>query len=282
MSGKFKIRTMDRSEIDFAIELAAKEGWNPGLHDAEPFYSADNAGFLIGLLDDKPIACISAVSYENEFGFIGFYIVVPEYRGKGYGIQIWNAAIDKLKNHNIALDGVFAQQDNYRKSGFKFAYSNIRYEWINTGGNLKADGIVPISSLEIEKIIDYDKKIFPADRSNFLTDWLKMPDSFSYAVLVNETINGYGVIRKCRSGFKIGPLFADDAKTAESLFLRLTSSIEKNIPVYLDVPEVNLEAMDLARKYKMKNVFGAARMYTGDIPDISVERTYGVTTFELG
>lgn len=282
MSGKFKIRTMERSEIDFAIELAAKEGWNPGLHDAEPFYSADNAGFLIGLLDDKPIACISAVSYENEFGFIGFYIVVPEYRGKGYGIQIWNAAIDKLKNHNIALDGVFAQQDNYRKSGFKFAYSNIRYEWINTGGNLKADGIVPISSLEIEKIIDYDKKIFPADRSNFLTDWLKMPDSFSYAVLVNETINGYGVIRKCRSGFKIGPLFADDAKTAESLFLRLTSSIEKNIPVYLDVPEVNLEAMDLARKYKMKNVFGAARMYTGDIPDISVERTYGVTTFELG
>ncbi len=49
--------------MDFAIQLAAKEGWNPGLHDAECFYRTDPDGFFIGLLDEnQPVGCISAVS----------------------------------------------------------------------------------------------------------------------------------------------------------------------------------------------------------------------------
>ena len=273
---------MNRGEIDFAIDLAAKEGWNPGLDDADAFYAADPDGFLIGLLDGKPIACISVVSYENKFGFLGFYIVIPDFRGKGYGIQIWKAGIEKLKNHNIALDGVFAQQDNYRKSGFKFAYSNIRYEWINAKKDFRNDAIVSTSNINLKRILEYDRNFFPADRSQFLIKWLKLPESYSYAAVHNGNVKGYGVIRKCRAGYKIGPLFADDAETAERLFLQLTSSVEINAAIYLDVPEVNLKAMNLAERYKMKNVFGTARMYTEEIPDISVDRTYGVTTFELG
>ena len=54
------IRTMRREEVAFAIDLAAREGWNPGLHDAECFFSADPGGFLIGELDGEPVGCISA------------------------------------------------------------------------------------------------------------------------------------------------------------------------------------------------------------------------------
>jgi GNAT superfamily N-acetyltransferase len=282
MIEQFQIKTMNRSELNFAIELAANEGWNPGLYDADPFYSADHEGFLIGLLNNKPIACISAVSYENKFGFIGFYIVVPEYRGKGYGIKIWNAAIEKLKNHNIALDGVFAQQDNYRKSGFKFAYSNIRYEWKNTYRKFDKRSMFNGATYPFEKICEYDKTFFPADRKSFLQNWLSMPESYSTVHMMQNQVMGYGVIRKCRLGYKIGPLFADTNETAENIFLSLTNQVEENVPIYLDVPEVNLSAMNLAEKYNMKSVFGTARMYTGEFPNISVERTYGVTTFELG
>ena len=44
------IRTMRRDEVELAIELAAREGWNPGLHDARCFFEADPEGFLIAAM----------------------------------------------------------------------------------------------------------------------------------------------------------------------------------------------------------------------------------------
>ena len=41
------IRPMRRAQVDSAIELAAREGWNPGLHDATCFHAADPMGFLV-------------------------------------------------------------------------------------------------------------------------------------------------------------------------------------------------------------------------------------------
>ena len=92
----FIIRAMQQHEISLAIDWAAAEGWNPGLRDAECFYVADPKGFLLGELDGKPVGCISAIRYEEEFGFLGLYIVQPEYRGKGYGLKLWNAAMEYL------------------------------------------------------------------------------------------------------------------------------------------------------------------------------------------
>ena len=50
-----QIRRMGRSDLNMALCWAAREGWNPGLHDADCFYAADPDGFLIGLLDDERI-----------------------------------------------------------------------------------------------------------------------------------------------------------------------------------------------------------------------------------
>ena len=278
----FKIEPMTRSQLDFAVELAAKEGWNPGLHDADPFYKADPNGYLMGYLDGAHIGCISAVSYENEFGFMGFYILLPEFRGKGYGIQLWNAAIERLDGFNVGLDGVIEQQENYKKSGFKFAYSNIRYEWINAAKSFDDKNIVETSSVPFEKINSYDRKIFPANRTPFLHNWIKIPESFSFTYLNDDHIEGYGVIRKCRVGYKIGPLFAENSGIAENIFLKLCSSVDQKAQIYLDVPEVNDAGMKIASKYSMQKVFGTARMYNLNIPDLPVDKIFGVTTFELG
>ncbi len=85
MDNFYQIRTMTRKDLDIAVDWAAKEGWNPGIYDTDVFYATDPKGFLLGFLGDEPIASISSVSYDDTFGFLGFYIVKPEYRGKGYG-----------------------------------------------------------------------------------------------------------------------------------------------------------------------------------------------------
>ena len=95
-----------RQEIDLAVEWAAAEGWNPGLHDAECFYAADPEGFLVGKVGCESVVCISVVTYGTGFGFLGFYIVKPEFRGKGYGLSLWNAGMKRLQGRTVGLDGV--------------------------------------------------------------------------------------------------------------------------------------------------------------------------------
>ncbi len=191
----YKIRPMSRNELDILIVWAEQEGWRSGLHDAHCYHAADPEGFLIGLLDDEPIAAISAVKYANHFGFLGFYIVKPEFRGKGFGMQVWTAGMNYLEGLNIGLDGVVAQQDNYKKSGFKLAYRNIRYE--GSGGGKAPDGsdIVELSSLPFDVIDLYEKEFFPANRTQFTRIWIAQADSHASGVMQHGKLAGYGAIR---------------------------------------------------------------------------------------
>ena len=278
----YTIRAMTRQEVDIAIDWAAAEGWNPGLNDANCFYIADPDGLLIGLLGDEPIATVSIVKYGNSFSFLGFYIVKPEYRGRGYGIQIWNAGLAEVSGRTVGLDGVVDQQSNYRKSGFSLAYRNIRYQG-SGGGSCPSDSdIVRLSTIPFDEIYAYDKPFFPDDRMQFLKCWINQPGSAALGILQNRTIAGYGVLRACRSGYKIGPLFADNPELAERLFLALKAHAPAAAPVFLDTPEVNSAAIDLAERYNLTVTFETARMYRGKSPDLPINRLFGVTTFELG
>ena len=281
-NSNYQIRVMTREEVDIAIAWAATEGWNPGLYDADCFYQADPNGFLIGLLGDEPIATISAVKYGDSFGFLGFYIVKPEYRGKGYGLQIWNAGLAYLNGRTIGLDGVVAQQNNYKKSGFILAYKNIRYQGIG-GGFFPTDSeIVQLSTIPFDEICAYDRAFFPDSRVQFLRCWINQPQTTAIGILENSKLAGYGVLRPCRSGYKIGPLFADSPLFAEHLFLALKSNVPKGEPFFLDIPSDNSSAVDLVNRHNMMVAFETARMYKGKIPDLPINRLFGVTTFELG
>lgn len=275
------IRPMSRDEIPWAIEQAAREGWNPGLHDAVCFYQADPEGFLIGLLDGLPIGCISAVAYPENFGFIGLYIVLPEQRGRGYGIQLWQAAMRRLAGYNVGLDGVVAQQANYGKSGFRLAYRNIRYEGISANMPPPAS-LHPLHQIAPELLAAYDRQVFPASRPDFLRAWVGLAGSRGLACMAHGALQGYGVIRPCRQGYKIGPLFADTPALAESIYAGLTAPLPDGSPVFLDVPENNPAALALAESRAMTRVFETARMYTGAFPALALEKQFGITSFELG
>jgi ribosomal protein S18 acetylase RimI-like enzyme len=264
------------------VDWAAAEGWNPGLQDADCFHAADPDGFLIGYQQDVPVACISAVRYSADFGFIGFYIVRPDSRGQGCGMQVWRAAMERLNGCNIGLDGVVEQQTNYRKSGFQLAYRNIRYAGV-TGADAPQDScLVELPELPFAKVAAYDAAFFPAPRSGFIQSWIEQPGSVALGYLDGGELRGYGVIRRCLSGYKIGPLFADDAEIAEWLFLSLQARAAKHQPVFLDVPEVNPAALALAERHAMTVSFETARMYTGQAPELPLAKTFGVTSFELG
>jgi hypothetical protein len=205
-------------------------------------------------------------------------------------LRLWNAGIDYLAGRNVGLDGVVGQQENYKKSGFRLAYRNIRYEGkgVEMGHRntfyKSAPGmgeIVDLSTVSFVDVAGYDRKFFPASRDRFLECWINQPGGHALGSLVHGRLAGYSVMRHCHNGFKIGPLFADTIHSAEALLVAVCDRA-RGEPVFLDVPEANPAAVALAEHHGMRKVFETARMYTKFEPEISLERTFGVATFELG
>jgi GNAT superfamily N-acetyltransferase len=276
-----RIRVMRPDEIALAADWAAAEGWNPGLADAACFATVDPGGFFIGEVGGAPAASVSCVNYDERFAFLGFYIVRGDLRGRGYGLRIWNAAIAHARPRTIGLDGVVAQQGNYRKSGFQLAYANIRY-----GGSVAPlpappAGIVPLTDVPFASVEADDATVFPAPRAPFLRAWISARGHVGRALVRDGSLAAWGVIRPCRSGSRIGPLVADDRAAAEAVFAALLAAAGPG-QVFLDVPSVNRDAVALAHDHGLAPVFETARMYTGAIRPVRLERVFGVTTFELG
>ena len=279
-ANNLRIRVMRPEEIALASNWAAAEGWNPGLADAACFATVDPGGFLIGELDGAPAATISCVNYDERFAFLGFYIVRDDLRGRGYGLRIWNAAIARARPRTIGLDGVVAQQGNYRKSGFQLAYANIRYGGRVAPAAAAPAGIVPLADVPFATVAADDATVFPAPRASFLRAWISARGHVGRALVRDGRLAAWGVIRPCRTGHKIGPLVADDRAAAEAVFAALVATGPGE--VFLDVPSVNRDAVALAQDHGLAPVFETARMYTGAIRPVRLERVFGVTTFELG
>ena len=276
----FRVRTMSPEDVALAVDWAAAEGWNPGLTDASCFAAAAQGGFLLGDLAGAPAAILSVVNYDEHFSFLGFYIVRPDLRGRGFGLRIWQAGMARAGSRAIGIDGVVARQDNYRKSGFVFAYNNIRYGgWVAPVVEAKPT-TVPLTEVSFDLIARDDATVFPAGRPTFLSTWIAGPGHVGRALIRDRRLVAWGVIRPCREGRKIGPLNADDRDAAEAVFAALVGPAGGQ--VFLDVPQPNDAAVALATAREFAPVFETARMYSGPIRPVSLERVYGVTTFELG
>lgn len=286
-----KVRQMTRAELDTAIEWARLEGWNPGLKDADIFWHADPMGYLalerIGVDgQSEMIGSGSTVSYDGKFGFMGFFIIRPDFRSQGLGRELWFKRRDSLLSRlgsdaAIGMDGVFDMQPFYAKGGFIFSHRNLRMQGLGQELHFDQSRVRKISEANFESIEKIDKRCFGFNRGLFLRSWLYMPNSTSFCYENENEFLGFGTIRQCHTGWKIGPLFAKSKDVADELFKAL-NTVAKGESIFLDTPEINENALALAREYKMSECFGCARMYYGKFPNLPYEEIYGVTTFELG
>jgi ribosomal protein S18 acetylase RimI-like enzyme len=280
-AGLLRVRVMEPHEIAIAIAWAAAEGWNPGLSDAACFAAVDPGGLLLGEIAGEPVATLSVVNYDDRFSFLGVYIVRPDLRGRGHGRHIWQAGLAHAGGRVVGLDGVVAQQENYKKSGFAFAYRNIRYGGRMDGAAAPSPALLPLKDVPFDLVAAHDATVFPAPRREFLRSWIGAPAHGGRALVRDGRLAAWGVIRPCRNGHKIAPLVADDAAGAEVILSVLVADAGGG-EVFLDVPEPNRAAIDLAEAHGLSPTFETARMYTGPIRPVALGRIFGVTTLELG
>ncbi|XDA99692.1 GNAT family N-acetyltransferase [Sulfitobacter sp. LCG007] len=287
MQDRLLIRQMSRAEVDTLVGWAAAEGWNPGRHDAELFWASDRDAFIAAEFEGELVGGGAITAYQGAFGFMGFFIVRPKFRRRGLGDRLWHARLARLRDRldpgaTIGMDGVFDMQPYYAKGGFVLSHRDIRFRADEITPRGPADDrIVALDTLPPGALADLDRQCFPARRPEFLARWISQPDALALGCLREGVLRGYGVIRACVEGSKIGPLFAENPETAGALFDQLAAHGAGG-PVFLDVPENNPAALSLVRARGMHEVFGCARMYLGPAPDITHRKIFGVTTFEFG
>ncbi len=278
-------KKLDFKGVKTLVDWAAKEGWNPGPSDAEVFWKTDPDGFY-GLFDnDEMVAGGAIISYSGAFGFMGLYIVRPDYRGSGVGRRLWYLRRDTLlnrldENASIGMDGVVDMQPFYQKGGFEIAFRDERYQ--RMGETFSSSPYIKIlQPSNVAQVQAYDRTCFGFERSSFLDAWLSMENSHVFTYIRRDQLLGYAVLRKTAVGAKIGPLFADNREAAEELY-KACLTAGKGAPVFIDIPIINEQAVSLVRKYDAEYVFECARMYYGTPPEVPIQRVFGITTFELG
>lgn len=278
----FEVTVASTDEMLLMARWATEEGWNVAHTDPLAFFATDPGGFLIGRVDGEPSLSISVVKQGEGFGFLGFYIARPKIRGKGYGLQLWNAGMARLKGRNVGLDGVVAQQENYRKSGFNPAWNNVRFEGA-PGDTGPPAGVTLIDgrAVPFDKLAAYDRRFVAAERDTFLALWISLSQRASLVALRNGAIAGFAVMRACPAAFKVGPLYAESPEIAAALIAALARQMSPP-SVVMDVPDFNAPALALVERMGWLQVSSSARMYTGDAPSIDRVGLYGITSLELG
>ncbi|HET9171542.1 MAG TPA: GNAT family N-acetyltransferase [Actinospica sp.] len=279
----FEISPARPGEWDQVVLWAAKEGWNPGRHDAEHFLMQDPRGFLLGRLDGKVVSAISVVSYSPDYAFLGFYLVRPDRRGQGLGIATWEAGMRHAGSRTVGLDGVPDQQDNYRKQGFHPAYTTVRYRG---RPNLEhkgedVEGVVPIGPEHLDLLAALDAAGHPADRHSFASRWAADPRHTTRARFRDGLLTGYGVLRPANEGLRIGPLLATTPRDAAAILAALLREAG-DTTVSIDIPEPHHVARNLAELHGLVPASRTARMYTGPIRPLQQSLVYGVMSLELG
>jgi GNAT superfamily N-acetyltransferase len=280
-----ELQPLTLDELHQLVEWAQKEGWNPGPKDAQAFWNADPDGFYGYFHKGKLIAGGAIVSYNGNFGFMGLFIVRPEYRSFGIGRKLWHQRKDLLLSRlkpgaPIGMDGVVAMQAFYEKGGFKIAFKDERYERIGTPFSIHPN-VSPIQKEDLDAVLAMDKICFGFERKAFLEYWLQLPHSKTFKYIQNGELLAFAILRKVAVGYKICPLFAKSAQVAEELYKACLNAC-LNEPVYLDIPLPNKAAMEMVKKYKAQYVFECARMYYGTPPAVDLQQVFGITTFELG
>ncbi len=281
------IRSMTAPEVKQLVRWADAEGWNPGRNDAECFWRLDPEGFLALAQGNQFLGGGAIIRYSEAFGFMGLFIVRESHRGQGLGTKLWFARRDQLLSRlgeggTIGLDGVDAMVPFYAQGGFEPFTRHRRYELTESPADLqRASQVVDLSTVDFTQISAFDRDCFPAPRDHFLKAWITQQGAISLGFVDNGRLRGFGVMRPCIRGWKIGPLFADSHNVANELFAAF--QLQRNDePIYLDVPENNPIGIDLCGMYQMEEVFGCVRMYLGKPPELDHEKIFGITTLEVG
>jgi len=261
------IRPARQTDIAFSAQLNADEGWSDTPDDIARLIRCEPRGFLIAELQGKPVGQILSISY-GKLGWIGYLIVLQEYRRQGIGSALMRAGIARLKldAQTIELDARPEAISLYEQMGFEAEYKTWKYRCVNRpAGAIETSKIEVMHDRDLAHVSTLDKSYFFGDRSSVLEAILVDNRGRCYVANLKGTLRGYVMCRPTRIGFRIGPFVSDPdvPEVAETLLVAAMKSIPLGATISISAPETNRTCLDLLSKYGFERLSPNVRMFLG-------------------
>ncbi|CAB04996.1 N-acetyltransferase domain-containing protein [Caenorhabditis elegans] len=244
--------------FDQLIDLAAEtNGWAHQAYDYR-FYSTKEfnnlvAGVSLARWDAKN---------DGPLYSIGLYYCKEEYRGKGYGKQVFDAIMDIVGDDTCAL---FSAVNMSKKYSEVFGFDNLSPYWIMEAKidpskfkipkNLDSDVIVKDwKEVDEAQLEAYDLTICSRNRKKIMRNWFQQDEVYTrVAIDSNQKIVGYCTIRVVNlNRIRASPFYAENGEIAAKLLaetVKIIPNFEKFDQLKFYYPSVNKEMESLLPKF---------------------------------
>lgn len=278
----WRVDAVTADKWDIVLEWARSERWDIGLDDVSRFFNTDEQGFFVGYVNDVPVSSVSIVNFSDSYTHLGHYLAASEYRGQGWGHRVWKAAIPHAGERTIGLDGMPTQEKNYSISGFETHYRTLRLIGAVNKRFTRPEGIEQVSETNLEEVIAYDTACTGISRGRFLANWFQGEQRTGFLTRSAQGVTGLVGVRRSDDGYRMGPFYADDAESVDTLFAAAMAEVPEGVQVTVDAPESDNAFMKLANSHGLKEVFYTFRMYRGAAPVGQPDKVMAISSLELG
>ncbi len=241
-SSDFVYRPLGQNDISGAMHLKDEAGWNQTVDDWQVFLAGEQNVNYAAVDGERLVGTVTGINYENKVAWIGMMIVDEAYRGKGISKKLMTLAIEGLRQNcaSIKLDATPLGLPVYAKLGFHEEYTILRM--VNPcvdalpSTDIDRGGIRPVTENDSDGIIELDRQIFGAGRSDLISQMINRLPEKSFLFEDKDRITGFVIGREGTRFVQIGPVTALREKDAEILITKALGDL-KGSAVVIDVPE---------------------------------------------
>lgn len=264
-----QLRIMTKSDIPAGMRLKEIAGWNQTEQDWSRFLESSERGCFVAEVGGQVRGTVTTIIYENRFAWVGMVLVDPQHRGKGLGTKLLKAAIEHLEHSRIPtikLDATPLGKPLYEKLGFYCEYEIERWTLKRTHElTLK----IPVATSDdtfaagqFAAVLEEDRKVFGADRSQLLKSLSQSAPQFTQAVWDNGALRGSAFGRSGSFADHLGPWMATETHAASGLLRTFIARSRREI-LLVDRLKSNVIAGNLLESAGFELARSLTRMYRG-------------------
>lgn len=215
----------NQTEEDWRAMLAMAQGlaWGVRVRDEAGGGSVLAASTLVLTYQSDP----SGEASQAPFAWISMVLVLPPWRGRGFAAELLRRALDELAARRLrpVLDATPAGRPVYLKQGFVDGWGFTRWRRKAVAGAEVAPppargpmtGIRPRGTADWPAIEALDRPAFGANRMPLLRLLSRRLPQAAWVAEKGGVLRGYLLGRDGRTALQLGPLVADDDRTALAL-----------------------------------------------------------------
>lgn len=266
--GEPRVRRLQGRDIDAAIGLTDLEGWGYTRADFERLLALSPEGCLAAEDDGRIVGVLSTTKY-GRIAFLGAVIVSPEYRGRGVGRDLMQAALLHLSSTGVETVRLNAYLDVvkfYERLGFHGEYEVVR--WRTAASPSHPVPATAATAADLPELEAFDAPFFGASRIALLTRLLQENPTTFLLIRDAGRIAGYVVGSPFDGSCEIGPwvVAPGHPEVADALFRGLVH-VAGPREYSFSGPVRNPELARFVRERRLEEVFHTLRMWWGKDQD---------------